>query len=342
MTKAIAAALLLCASVLHADDAPLVAALKAHRTTLALRDGKLTGAGAQQLIDEGKRSEFFLIGEDHGFAETPRLAAALFAALQPFGYRHIAAEVGPRTTTLLEATARRGGLPALETLLAAHPQSVPFFGWREEAEYLADVVTRSPGVAHVVWGLDQEYIFSPSLLLGAKSGTMLTSIELPDDAELRESAAIYKDYMAGRGYASNLARSLLMKRHFRADYEEAVAAGERHPRVLLKFGSNHLIRGRSFTNVYDLGTLLPEVAAMNGETTFHLIVLARSGDKNAAVFDPKPLFEASDASEWTLLDLRALRPDMRTLQAGDGLARVIWGYDAALILPAAHPATTIE
>src|SRR6266576_2662590 len=108
----------------HADDAPFAAALKAHRMTLRLDGGKLTGPGAGFLLDEGRQSQFFLIGEDHGGAESSRFALAMFQALQPAGYRHIAVEAGPITAERLHSL---GVVDAIGRLNVAHPFAVPFF-----------------------------------------------------------------------------------------------------------------------------------------------------------------------------------------------------------------------
>jgi hypothetical protein len=395
---------------LLADDSPLAVALTAHRLTLRLDEGKLSGPGADFLVAEGKDSQFFLIGEDHGGVESPRFAAAMYGALQPAGYRHVAVEAGPITGERLEGLATAD---AIGRFSVAHPFALPFFNWREEAEYLAAVVKSKPsGVKRAVWGIDQEFVLSPSFhlerlaalaktakakeavaamtarnLAGDKAMTEelnpttvllmkatpadfdALAAAFPDNAEaarivreLRESAAIYQMYATGRQYDNNLTRSNLMKRNFRTFYDEAVAAGEKQPRVLLKFGMSHMLRGRSFVNVHDVGTMLPELAAMNGTRAFSVLVVYRQGavneftpfstDPNARAaaydpvssrnlfFDPKPLFDAADASEWTLFDFRALRPLMgKKLPMDEALARMVWGFDAMVVVPVVHPAT---
>jgi hypothetical protein len=389
----------------HAEDSPLAAALKAHRMTLRLDGGKLTGAGADFLLDEGRRSQFFLIGEDHGGAESSRFALAVFQALEPAGYHHIAVEAGPITAKRLHSL---GSVEAIGRLNVAHPFALPFFNWREEAEFLV-------GTKADVWGLDQEFVLSPAIHLErlaelaatpeAKKavaawvtrnvtanremteqhnpGAVLMMAAKPEEfealaavfpkggeaariiGELRESAAIYQLWAGDHNYDSNLTRSQLMKRHFREYYDRAVANGEKQPRVLLKFGMFHMMRGRSFTNVHDLGSMLPELATQNGSGAFSVVLLYRRGhvnqhtpfssdasDKAAEYdpiksrnldFDPSPLFDAADTSDWTLYDLRALRPMMgKKMPVEDALARIVWGYDALIVIPEIHPATLFE
>lgn len=409
----------LSAAAAHAADSDpsLAAALAANRHPIRLQQGRLEGDGARLLLDEAAKSQFFLLGEDHGMAESAQLGEALVTALQPLGFRHVAIEAGPLTGETLERLARSGGARAIETFAIAHPFALPFFGWKEEQSYLAAAV-RSYGRSskRVVWGLDQEFAYAPGMHLErlamlASTGTaraavramqernergnralaekhdptailMMNATPADFDAlaaafpkkgeaariirELRESADIYQMWLRRQGYESNLTRSLLLKRNFVAYYDEAVRGGEAKPRVLLKFGLNHLMRGRTFVDVYDLGTFLPELAARNGMQAFHAVILARSGTANVFSpmstdagdrtkaydplqsrnfeFDATPFLAAAEGEAWTLLDLRPLRKLLATkkLAVDDGAARIIWAYDVAVIVPVAHAATLAE
>jgi hypothetical protein len=334
----LALALLTSAAVRAADPDPaLLSAFAANRHAIRLQNGRLEGDGAKLLLDEAAKSQFFLLGEDHGAAETAQVGEAMAVALQPLGFRHIAIEAGPLTGQRLERLAREGGAPALAKFAAAYPFALPFFGWAEEQAYLAAAVRAyGPSAKRVVWGLDQEFVFSPGFHLerlgqlaktpaareavramqerserGAREltathdpSTVLMMKATPADfdalaaelpkggeaariiGELKESAAIYQMWLHRQGYESNLTRSLLMKRHFVANYDEAIRAGEAKPRVLLKFGLNHLMRGRTYVDVFDLGTFLPELAARNGMQAFHVAILARSGGGSRAALRP--------------------------------------------------------
>lgn len=413
------ALVLLPAAARAADPDPaLLAAFAANRHAIRLQDGRLEGDGAKLLLDEAAKSQFFLLGEDHGTAETAQIGQAMAIALQPLGFRHVAIEAGPLTGERLERLARQGGTAALAQFAAAHPFALPFFGWAEEQSYLAAAVrTYGPSTKRVVWGLDQEFVFSPGFHLdrlgelattpaarqavramqewnerGARElaakhdpSAVLMMNATPADfdalaaafpkggeaariiGELKASAAIYQLWLQRQGYESNLERSLLLKRHFVADYDEAVRAGEARPRVLLKFGLNHLMRGRTYVDVYDLGTFLPELAARNGMQAFHVAILERGGTVNALgpmstdpaadraqrydplasrnfEFDAAPFLSAGDAEAWTLLDLRPLRRLLaaKKVAIDESGARLIWGYDAAIIIPVAHAARTVE
>lgn len=123
------------------------------------------------------------------------------------------------------------------------------------------------------------------------------------------------------------------------------------PRVMLKFGAGHMVRGRSMTEVYDIGGLVAETAALRGEDSFHLLVVPLDGRQ--AVLNPttlaygdapvstieemalEPLAAATLSGASTLIDLRPLRPLMSasvTRTADPGLTRVVHGYDAVLFV----------
>jgi hypothetical protein len=184
--------------------------------------------------------------------------------------------------------------------------------------------------------------------------------------ELRESREIYKKNFEGAGYDSNLQRSILMKRHFMAYYNRAAAQRGTQPKVLFKFGANHVKRGRNFTNVYDMGNLVSELAAANGSASFHLFVLPLGGTQNSYVpflanaadkekkveirensgaFDGRAFLQTKNGKDWAVIDLRPLRPLVSAGNIKDlprGFADLVWGFDAILIIPETKAATLFE
>jgi hypothetical protein len=183
-------------------------------------------------------------------------------------------------------------------------------------------------------------------------------------AELDQSAEVYR-LGSTDGWRSNQQRSAMMKRIFADAYRKAVAAGEQQPKVLVKFGGTHTMRGRSMYGVFDLGTLLPELAALNGTRSFQMFVLPAAGHVNTwrpfapdeaskrTAYDPlkdlpmdsQPLLAAAVPGEWTLIDLRpihALLARGKVDPVEPRLKNVLLGYDAILIAPTVTPATLFE
>ncbi len=402
-----------------AQDSTLTRALTSHASVFDLGDGSLGGPGADTLTRIARENQFLLIGEaPHGMREPAQFVEALFAAARTAGYRHLAVEAGPLTTRMLE-NLMRGPDPsaALVSFLSRHtPFTVPFFNWREEADMLAAIVNAQKGQA-VLWGLDQEFILSPTQhferlaqlaptdrarsvarryamasaeadrrTFSEKNPADLWMISAPDDSlarlteafsphhgteadtileELAESRAIYHLYFARKGYASNLRRTELMKRHFVSCYDAARALGEDRPRVVLKLGANHVIRGPSTTDTYEIGSFVPELATALGGRSFSMLVLAAGGTVNAyrpfgsaladtaqrydpaapdaedSFVDVKTILASANPSHWTLFELRPLRAEIQDgdLQgAGEKLKRTLLSFDAIVVVPEGHAA----
>lgn len=72
-----------------------------------------------------------------------------------------------------------------------------------------------------------------------------------------------------------------MKTHFMEFYRATQARGEQTPKVIAKFGANHMFRGPSITNSYELGTFLPELAVSNHNKAFGILVVVAKGTWNA-------------------------------------------------------------
>ncbi len=169
---------------------------------------------------------------------------------------------------------------------------------------------------------------------------------------LEQTFIINQLWVSGKGWESNLQRATLLRNNF-INYWQKLPKNTSKPKVFFKFGSSHLIRGRSMSEVYDLGNLLPELAALEGSKSFNLMVL-QGNVSNTAVFDPTQLryIESSpkdgyskglevltnlaDKDTFTLIDLRPLRAILSRQkdEVNTELMRVVHGYDALLVLSA--------
>lgn len=410
-------AVILYADIVCADDATdpshedkIAAAATDYRLKLDFDGEVFSGPAWDRLVEEGKTAQFFLIGEEHGIAENPRLAAQLFAELSNHGYSRMAIEISPPMAELLDRVLLSDGLNGLRQLFARPGGEPAFFGMAEEARMLADVRAAIPTSDPVLWGTDYEVAGDRQLL------EMLESAEKPAEAEaaLQElsaaSAASWAEYektgspqfifsfagdpalvravrdawpepdsrskiildtlektlsvnrfwVQGKPWESNRARADLQRenflRYWRAHKQQGTA-----PRVMAKYGASHAVRGISQTAVFDLGTLLPEIAAVEGGNSFSLLVLPGDGSLVAVLnpstwsFEPRPakdgyakslepLLSAAFEDSFTLIDLTALRPvvGMSRGQLGDELFRVIHGFDMLLVMSGSTPSGELE
>lgn len=166
----------------------------------------------------------------------------------------------------------------------------------------------------------------------------------------QETLEINRLWMSGDGYASNARRAANLRENFLRYWRPDATAADA-PRVFLKYGSNHLVRGLTSVGTFDTGSLAAELAALRGERSFHLLVLPGAGSPVAA-FDitdkrykpntPKDGYavglERVTGEAWpdapTLFDtapLRRLAASSRE-KADPALVRAVMGYDAILVL----------
>jgi hypothetical protein len=185
--------------------------------------------------------------------------------------------------------------------------------------------------------------------------------------EFTLSRNIYRLF-AHDGAASNLARSELLKQHFLADY----LPFKQHtpsPRVLFKFGDNHVGKGFDDNRQLNLGDFIAEFAAGEQAQSLHLLVLGARGTH----YDPagmrygKPLGEkpfvlseddptykwvalaaadlvppdpAHPDTQLTLFDLRQLR--YRGLPLSPRWAHIVYSYDLLILIPQLSVASVIQ
>jgi hypothetical protein len=382
----------------------LAAAALANRMPLEFDGAKFSGAGYDWLLQRGQKAHAFLLGEEHGIAENPKLAAQLFAALAP-PYRYLAIEVSPPMASALD-DALGQGRSTLEQLLTNAESRVPFFGLREEADWL--VAARAAADKPFLWGLDYDVAADRYLLrqlasrpkppaaaaaldkLAAASAAswakydetknpqfvfsfagdpaLVETVELAwpkADAEsrlilatLRETLATNQLWAAGRGYDSNLRRSSLMRANLLRYWREKQRR-DADARLFMKMGASHMVRGASMSDVFDIGTLVPELVAEVGGDTFHLLVLPGPGSDTANLdptqfrYVPGKRDEYGEGTEmfdraalpgrFTVFDTAPLRPLARSADVGVPLPlwRVVHGFDAVLIMTGSLPSTNL-
>lgn len=393
-----------------AIEEKITAAATANRTRLDFDGKTFSGPAWDRIVAEGRAAQFFLLGEEHGIAENPKLAAQLFAALSSHGYSKLAIEISPTMASLLDEAIASGGLDGLRQLYAQPGGEPAFFGMAEEAEMLAAVRAAVPASQPVFWGTDYEVASDRPLI------ALLQRAEKPDaaaaavEALAQASAAAWKQYEAtrspqfifsfsgdpalvravrevwpepdprsavilntleqtlsvnnlwiqGKAWASNQARAALQRENFLRHWRAAKQSGAT-PRVMAKFGASHMVRGLSQTAVYDLGTLLPEIAALEGGHSVSMMVVPGAGTQIAGLnpstwsYEPadagggylegiEPLTRAAFEDAYTLIDLAVLRQviGMNRRQMDDELFRIVHGFDFLLVMSGSTPSGELE
>jgi hypothetical protein len=284
---------------------------------IELRADGLAGPGGERLRAELVNAQFVAVGEDHGFAGPPQFAAALAAEAGkvPGAPLYHAVEVGPHTTRLVADTLRNGGLPALDRLLEGKPFAMPFLSnaddaalalpfarsgrlWGIDQEFvgstglICDMLIARTRDLEVIGKLaawrdaDRANLVAGRFEQAAMTANDLAAFEALRPAFSRDaqgirlledliaSARIYQYNSAERYAENNGERSRLMQGYFLEHYR--AVKGQR-PRVLFKMGAYHLGRGTTPTSIYDIGSLLPGLAAANRKRSLHIVFMPLAG-----------------------------------------------------------------
>lgn len=177
--------------------------------------------------------------------------------------------------------------------------------------------------------------------------------------EFAESRRIYRLNASGSP-DSNSERADFLKEHFSKSYRSLREKTET-PRVLLKFGDNHVWKGFNNLHQLDLGDYVAEVASVEHAASLHIDVLAARGSVAALGGYGRPTktesFVLADIPDFAwlkpavamlphvsagsltgvVLDLRRLRTQHLTMTAEE--QQFAYGYDLIVLLPEFTPAT---
>jgi len=104
------------------------------------------------------------MGERHGTAEVPKVAAGLYERLADHGYGPVALGIGPYAGQATTKALQQGGYPAFKDLITRYESpAIPFLNRKEEAKMAA----RMAEAGAPIWGIDYEFIFSLPMHLDA-------------------------------------------------------------------------------------------------------------------------------------------------------------------------------
>lgn len=115
------------------------------------------------------------------------------------------------------------------------------------------------------------------------------------------SACIYQLNETERYFENNQVRSDLMVRQFIDRYRVAGT-----PRVLVKAGAFHMGRGISPTGVFDLGSVLPGLAAATGRQSLHIAMVPYTGRVRSIAPDGQGFTKLVDHKEGSVAQLLAV------------------------------------
>jgi hypothetical protein len=180
--------------------------------------------------------------------------------------------------------------------------------------------------------------------------------------EIVESRRIYRLNAAGSP-ESNSERASLLKQHFLQHYR-VLRENTPAPRILLKFGDNHMWKGFNDAHQLDLGDYIAELASVEHSTSLHIQILAARGALAGFGGYARPMkdepFVLSDVPEYRWLkpvidlvpaeksaqrkglvvDLRKMR--FRQIVLSSDWQHLVYGYDLLVMLPEFTPANLYQ
>ena len=140
--------------------------LNQNRYQLTLENGQFSGNGLPVLRDAVDGAQFVLVGEDHGIAQIPAFYSGLCGILGAAGFHTMAVETGPLAADVLsEWITQADGRKRLIDFEQQYPESIAFYNWSEEYDLLSRCAALARGGQFHLWGLDQELMGSPRLIL---------------------------------------------------------------------------------------------------------------------------------------------------------------------------------
>lgn len=169
---------------------------------------------------------------------------------------------------------------------------------------------------------------------------------------IQKTQEIYGYWFAGRQFDNNSVRAKLMKKQF-MDYYRAAQKHTPIPKVVFKFGATHTYKGLSYYDQLDLGNMVHELAAMNGNSSLHISVMGWKGTAvaglggsqqfdNSEQFNPliiEAIKARSNGTDWLLVDLKSIRHQFNKRKIAP-LRDIVFSYDFLVIVPEAKPLST--
>lgn len=326
MKSLFALALMFAADAAAADDSSPVLAMD-------IENGALQGAGADAILSRLPDAQFILVGEDHGFADSPEITAAIARAAKPYGVRHHVVEAGPHSLAWVSGILKAGEPDDLAAAMSGRPLALPFINMREDAA-LADEIVDAGGT---LWAVDQEFIGSPQLLLDllaarARSAAAKSEIEALLAKEKAAFAAFDQSAMfmssADAAVFDNLRRlfprdrdalAIVASMEESASIYQSFGAGanfasntdrvalirrlflkaygdarEKTPRAIFKMGLNHVGLGSTTLNTFDLGSFTEGFAAANGLDVLRIAFYPLEGAQTQIRPSPEGVFATVD------------------------------------------------
>lgn len=146
-------------------------------------------------------------------------------------------------------------------------------------------------------------------------------------------------------------RGALMRRQFSKLHDQLSLENYEEPKILIKMGALHTMRGKTPLGIFDIGDLVSKQAKLEGSKDLNLLFMFRyykDAEEELGYFDNaegesdwlvqrKAFMLQGQVEQWTLIDLRGLEKALKNNKVFvyPPLASIIEGHDYVIIPPAA-------
>lgn len=382
-----------CWSPLLAQDSLFLGLAAENHKIFDFKDGKFQGEGWDLIESKTKSSKNVLVGEKHFSNEIPQFVKAL-SDITNFDNFYI--EVDPYSTRIIERSLKEYSEEERQKFNSQYGDLFSFYSFQSEYELLKHISNSGTRIL----GSDQVIMYADLLIcqdLRSKSNNeeakeIYSKIIDKSSYEMKRFYEETNDFMTiyfmNQEFTEDLNRLSKLdlsqeERQIIEDMKRSVSIYKtqshknrinlilnqlmkdypvwKNSKNLFKYGANHLTRGETFLQVYDVGNVVANITESNYEESYHIMIVGESGTVGSILknFPPepvdiekgfytsylKPFFKITEGDQWHLFDLVPLRKMVRKGKLkieNQNLLRAVKGYDALIIIPELTPAKLLD
>lgn len=340
-----------------------------------------SGLGWTKIIEKANASNDVLIGEDHFTNEIPYFTAALTTQIK---FDNFFCEIDPFTAGILQDKIKKLSETELRQYITKYGNTFSFYAFTPEFALLKQFTKSNT----TIQGTDQILLVGDRVICNELSRitknkkakdiyqTIENNSKIYFDKFLRDEGKTF--YLLTDEFAAKIEELLSLQLSSREveiiqalKLSVKIYKSRSHPlriqlmknqlmqkysawgakRNLFKYGANHLAKGESLMEIYDIGNLVSNIDDSEYKKSLHIMILGISGsyaspfqghpdekinEDSSILKTLKPITGAVDGNQWHCFDLLPLRKALNEGKISTNdikLSRIIKGYDMLVIIP---------
>jgi hypothetical protein len=373
--------LLLFTTPLFAQDSLITSLSKKNLTTFTKANGTFSGSGWENILKKMEACNDVLIGEDHFTNEIPYFTSAIASKVN---FDNFFCEIDPFAANILQQKIKALSPNALQDYVNTYGNTFSFYSYTAELDLFKQFNKSNTKV----FGTDQILIVGDRMICSELQKTTKNLIAKKIYQSIAENSKLYFDrflkdpsktfYLLSDDFSkkmdtlSGLKLSTeemkivdmlkLTTRIYKSRSHELRIQLMKHQlmevygnwqgkRNLFKYGANHVTKGESLLEIYDIGNLVSNLNDAKYKKSFHIMIVGISGTQASPFegfpseeIDPNsnmlkkltPITKTVEGEAWHCYDLLPLQKELnagRLIVKDITLQRIIKGYDLLVIIP---------